>query len=143
MSERIMRMKVKLDPMAFIPTRAHDTDAGLDIRAKRGEIVPAGGSKVFYTGVHVQIPKGCAGLLVSKSGLNVKHGITSDGLIDEGYTGEIVVKLYNNGDEDYVVMPGDKISQLVVIPVYYVPVELAGTLEQTDRGASGFGSSGK
>lgn len=136
-------MKVKLDPTAFMPERAHETDAGLDIKAKRGDIVPAGGSKVFYTGVHVQIPKGCAGLLVSKSGLNVRHGITSDGLIDEGYTGEIVVKLYNNGDEDYVVMPGDKISQLVIIPVLYEPVELAGELEKTDRGAGGFGSSGR
>ena len=136
-------MKVKLDPTAFMPERAHETDAGLDIKAKRGDIVPAGGSKVFYTGVHAQIPKGCAGLLVSKSGLNVRHGITSDGLIDEGYTGEIVVKLYNNGDEDYVVMPGDKISQLVIIPVLYEPVELAGELEKTDRGAGGFGSSGR
>ena len=80
---------------------------------------------------------------MSKSGLNVRHGITSDGLIDEGYTGEIVVKLYNNGDEDYVVMPGDKISQLVIIPVLYEPVELAGELEKTDRGAGGFGSSGR
>ena len=110
-------MKVAVDPGAYLPERAHSTDAGLDLRAVEAQIVPANGSAVFPTGVHVQLPKECAGLVVSKSGLNVKHNITSTGLKDEGYTGEIVVKLYNHGDFDYCVKKGDKISQLVVIPV--------------------------
>ena len=89
-------MKIKLDAGAYAPTRGHDTAAGLDIRAKDGKVVPAGGHAIFYTGVHIELPEGTAGLLVSKSGLNVRQGITSTGLIDEGYTGEIVVKLYNH-----------------------------------------------
>lgn len=99
---------------------------------------------MLHTGLHVQLPHGTAGLLVSKSGLNVKHGITSTGLIDEGYTGEILVKLYNNSDEDYLVNAGDKISQLVVIPVLYEDIHFSDSLdENTDRGSKGFGSTGK
>ena len=137
-------MKVKLDPGAKCPTRAHSTDAGLDLYAKERQIVPAKESAVFKTGVHIQLPRGTAGVLVSKSGLNVKHGITSTGLIDEGYTGEIVVKLYNNGGYDYTVETGDKISQLVIIPVLYESVELVDNLdESTERGSAGFGSTGR
>lgn len=137
-------MKIKLDAGAYIPTRGHETDAGLDIRAKDGQIVCAKESAIFHTGVHVKLPHGCAGVLISKSGLNCKHDITSTGLIDEGYDGEIVVKLYNHGGYDYKVEAGDKISQLMVVPVFYESVEIVDDLEQTsDRGASGFGSTGK
>lgn len=137
-------MKIKLDQGAFMPTRAHDTDAGLDLRAKEGQFVPAKESATFYTGVHVQLPRGCAGILVSKSGLNVKYDLTSTGLIDEGYTGEIVVKLYNHGDYDYEVKAGDKISQLVIVPVIYERIELVNDLESgSERGNNGFGSSGR
>ena len=87
-------MKIKLDYWGIMPTRAHDTDAGLDLYAPHNEIVPAHGFALFDTGVHVQLPPNTAGMLKSKSGLNVKHGITSEGVIDEGYTGSIVVKLY-------------------------------------------------
>ena len=75
--------------------------------------------------------------------MNVKHGITSTGLIDQGYTGEITVKLYNNGNRDYKVERGDKISQLVIIPVLYESVELVDDLDESERGANGFGSTGK
>lgn len=137
-------MKVYVETGAFEPERAHDTDAGLDLRAKYGRTVPAGGYAVFGTGVHVALPKGCAGLLVSKSGLNVNFSLTSTGLIDEGYSGEIKVKLYNHGKVDFRVLPGDKISQLVVIPVRYEPVELVDELdEDSDRGEKGFGSTGR
>lgn len=138
-------MKVMFDDGAFIPTRAHSTDAGLDIKARETQIVPANGSAIFRTGVHVKLPKGTAGVLMSKSGLNVNHNITSTGLIDEGYTGEIVVKLYNHGDRDYTVEMGDKISQLVVMPVLYEAVEIDFDAfdEETERGNNGFGSSGK
>ena len=137
-------MKVKVDPGCYAPTRAHETDAGLDLHAKESvKIYPHSGA-VIGTGVHVELPHGCAGLLVSKSGLNVKHGITSTGLVDEGYTGEIVVKLYNHGDKTYAVNAGDKISQLVVIPVLYETVELVDKIEGgTARGSGGFGSTGR
>ena len=83
-------------------------------------------------------------MLVAKSGLNVKHNITSTGLIDEGYRGSIVAKLYNDGDEPYIVEEGDKISQLVVIPVLYEAIEIVDTWSNdTSRGTRGFGSSGR
>ena len=137
-------MKIVLDKNAFPPVRAHETDAGLDIRCKEGFTIPAHGSAVVNTGVHVQLPKGTAGLLVSKSGLNIKHDITSPGLIDEGYTGEIVVKMYNHGKKDYNVKAGDKIPQLVVVPVLYVQAEQTDSFDtKTARGNAGFGSTGK
>ena len=86
-------MKVILDKGAIMPTRAYETDAGVDLYTRCDEIVPARGSAIFDTGVHVNIPRGYVGFLKSKSGLNVKHHLTSDGVIDAGYTGSIVVKL--------------------------------------------------
>ena len=136
-------MKVKLDQGAFAPTRAHDIDAGLDLYAMDDRIVEAKGSAIFRTGVHVELPKACCGLLVSKSGLNVKHGITSTGLIDEGYSGDIAVKLYNHSGYDFTVRRGDKISQLVIIPVKYEPVEIVDEIESGERGDAGFGSTGR
>ena len=136
-------MKVMLDPGAKMPTRAHATDAGLDIYARDGQIVSAKESAVFDTGVHIEIPVGYVGFLKSKSGLNVKHGITSEGVIDAGYTGSIVVKLYNNSGYDYKVNAGDKISQLVILPILTPGLEEVDALEDTERGAAGFGSSGK
>ena len=135
-------MKVMLDN-GRMPTRAHSTDAGLDLYAKEGQIVPANGSAKFDTGVHIQLPPCTAGLLVSKSGLNTKHGITSTGLIDEGYTGSIQVKLYNHSDTDYYVEAGDKISQLVILPIVRAELELVESLEETERGVGGFGSTGR
>ena len=137
-------MKVSLDKGAYAPTRAHEQDAGWDLRAVKGQTIPPGGSAVFPTGVHIQLPEGTCGLLVSKSGLNVKHHITSTGLIDEGYTGEIVIILYNHGNEPYVVNDGDKISQLVILPVIRPEIEIVEKLDAgTERGDNGFGSSGK
>ena len=81
-------MRFKLDDEAYPPEKAHKQDAGFDIRARNAQLVRAHGSAIFYTGVHVQLPPGTAGLLVSKSGLNVKHDITSTGLVDEIEGGE-------------------------------------------------------
>lgn len=75
-------MKIMLEESAYKPSRAHDTDAGMDLRTPLAVTVPAHGSVVIDTKTHVELPHGCAGLLVSKSGLNVRHGITSTGLID-------------------------------------------------------------
>ena len=137
-------MKIKLDEGAYAPTRAHSTDAGLDLYARDNKIVPAYGSAIFHTGVHVKLPKGTAGVVISKSGLNVNYGITSTGLIDEGYDGSITVKLYNNTHRGYYVAKGDKISQLMIVPVLYEPVEIVDDLEQeSERGSNGFGSTGR
>ncbi len=138
-----MNVKIKLDTGARIPTRAHATDSGLDLYARETKIVRAKDSAKFDTGVHIELPHGTTGFLKSKSGLNVNNGITSEGVIDEGYTGSIVVKLYNNSENDFLVMPGQKISQLVILPVV-IPdtLEIVQELEDTERGENGFGSSG-
>ena len=137
-------MRVILDEGAIMPTRGHATDAGLDLYARESVFIPPNGSAVFDTGVHVELPRMTCGLLVSKSGLNVNCDITSTGLIDEGYTGSIRVKLYNHGDRNFLVRKGDKISQLVVIPCWYEKLDLVqsfGTV--TERGEAGFGSTGR
>lgn len=136
-------MKVMLDEGAIMPTRGHRTDAGLDLYARETQIVPARESAKFDTGVHIELPPNTVGFLKSKSGLNVKHGITSEGVIDCGYTGSIVVKLYNNSGYDYKVNAGDKISQLVILPILTPELELVTELKETERGNNGFGSTGK
>ena len=136
-------MKIKLDNGAFMPVRAHKTDAGLDLKTPMTVVVPSKGSVTINTGVHIELPPGTVGMLKSKSGLNVKHNITSEGVIDEGYTGAIVAKLYNHGLSDVVIVKGQKITQLVVLPVIIPDLELADSLRETDRGDKGFGSSGK
>lgn len=149
-------MKILLDKEAKMPTKAYDTDAGFDIYSRERKVVPARGRAIFDTGVHIELPKiqlwdghsysttfHTAGFLKSKSGLNVKHNITSDGVVDIGYNGSIVVKLYNHGDTDYVVEKGDKISQLCIVPILPVRLELVDELVGGERGNNGFGSSGK
>ena len=115
----------------------------MKIKLDSGAIMPTRGSATFDTGVHIELPSGTVGMLKSKSGLNVKHGITSEGVIDVGYTGSIRVKLYNNSGYDYIVNKGDKISQLVILPILTPELELVDSLEETERGAGGFGSTGK
>lgn len=136
-------LRVRLDEGAYLPQRAHDTDAGLDLRTPAYAYVRAGGSTVIDTGVHIQLPPGTVGMLKSKSGLNTKDGIVSEGVIDEGYTGSITVKLYNHGTEAKQFSRGDKITQLVVLPVLYVNVEQAEEIQGGDRGDGGFGSTGR
>lgn len=136
-------MKIKLDAGAFMPTRAHETDAGADLRSPIDAVVPARGSCVIDTGVHIQLPHGHVGMLKSKSGLNVRYGITSEGVIDEGYTGSIMVRLQNDCCLPYNVRRGDKITQLVILPCEYVDFELVDDLEDSERGGDGFGSTGK
>ena len=139
-------MKVFLEPMAreFPPTRAHSTDAGLDLYCIDDTVVPARGSAVFRTGVHIELPPNTYGKLESKSGLNVAHDIVScGGVVDCGYTGEIIVKLYNMGDKDYEFKKGQKIVQLLVVQCQYVDVEVVDELfMDTERGNRGFGSTG-
>lgn len=156
-----MTIKCKLDSGAYLLERAHETDAGFDLKSREDAIVPSGGSYVFDTGIHLElqylqlldgrntcgwptfIKLSTVGFLKSKSGLNVNHNITGEGVIDQGYTGSIRVKLYNHGKEDYHVKKGDKISQLVILPILTPDLELVNHLDDTERGDKGFGSSGK
>lgn len=136
-------INVMLDEGAIMPTRAHETDAGLDLYARETQIVSARESAIFDTGVHIELPTGTVGMIKSKSGLNVKYGITSEGVIDVGYTGSIVVKLYNHSGTDYKVNAGDKISQLVILPILTPTPYKVNKFEETERGNGGFGSTGR
>lgn len=138
-----MILPVRLDDGAFLPVRAHDTDAGADILTPRSFMLPARSSAIIRTGVHVELPSHTAGTLKSKSGLNIFHDIVGEGLIDEGYDGEIIVKLYNLGDQPYQFERGDKIIQLVVVHVLYPQVMQVEQISGGERGDAGFGSTGR
>lgn len=135
-------MKFKIDEGAFAPERAHLTDAGLDIRSPISVWLEPNEHKMIDTGVHAEVPAGYVGMLTSKSGLMLK-GITSRGTIDAGYTGSIKAVLYNHSKEGYHISKGDKITQMVVLPIVLARVELVDELGETDRGEGGFGSTGK
>jgi dUTP pyrophosphatase len=136
-------MKIKLEKWAYMPERAYETDAGADLRTPIDVTLKPHEAVTIDTGVHVELPMNTVGMVKSKSGLNVKHGIVSEGVIDVGYTGSIRVKLYNHSDHPHHFKAGDKISQLVIMPILIPDFELVAELEETDRGEKGFGSSGR
>ena len=172
-----MKMKVMLDEGAFMPVRAHDADAGLDLKCRESvtvypalresatvypalrevhikidaetgaytfpELFPVECSAAIDTGVHVEIPAGYYGKIETKSGLNRKHHILCTGVVDEGYTGSIVVIVYNLGSNPYEFKAGDKIAQLVIQPCIKPELEQVTEFTQTERGDNGFGSTGR
>lgn len=137
-------IKVFLDEGAAFPTKAHKADAGYDLVCIKGGIIRGRESRVFDTGVHIAIPEGHVGYVQGRSGLNINRNIfCPTGTIDSGYTGSIKVKLYNFNDFDYTVNPGDKIAQLVIQSIgnrWLIPTD---TLDETERGDNGFGSTGR
>ena len=135
-------MKIMLDEGARMPTRAHEADAGLDFYSKENCYIYAGEGHDFETGVHVQIPKGYEGKIESKSGLMAKRIVSLGGVIDSGYTGSIRITLWNFGKEGYEFHVGDKIAQLVLHKIITPELELVDSLEETERGNNGFGSTG-
>lgn len=136
------RIKAVVDKGANIPTRAHRTDAGLDLYAtKSGWIFPKC-RKVFGTGFHCAIPRDWVGMLTSKSGLML-NGVTSRGTIDSGYTGEVKAVLFNHSWRFVHIKKGQKISQLVLMPIATPDLDIVDSLEDTERANGGFGSSGK
>jgi len=144
---RELRFK-RLDPRARLPRRAHATDAGMDLHALEGGVVPARGRLIVGTGLAVEIPPGWAGWVVPRSGLAARHGISavnSPGLIDPGYRGELRVILLNTSEEEFRFEAGERIAQLVLasvaLPVAVEADELAPSPD--GRGDGGFGSSGR
>jgi dUTP pyrophosphatase len=137
----------RLSAAAEAPTRAHPGDAGFDLRSVEGVRLEPGERAGVGTGIAVEIPEGSAGLVLPRSGLAAKHGISvvnAPGLIDAGYRGEIRVLLLNTDrNEAFDIEPGDRIAQLVIVEVGDdEPVEV-GSLEQSARGDGGFGSTGR
>lgn len=140
-------INVMLDEGAIMPTRAHAEDAGLDLYTPKEFVLHTldelNQSKVIDTGVHVEIPKGFVGMIKSKSGLNTHNGIMCEGVIDAGYTGSIRVKLYNHGVVCRCFRRGDKIAQLVILPIVTPTPKLVDKFAKTERGDNGFGSTGR
>lgn len=144
-----MEIEIKvLHEDAVLPSYANEGDAGCDLVAVEDVVLHAGGGRgLVPTGIAIALPAGHGGFILPRSGLAAKHGVTcvnAPGLIDAGYRGEVKVALINHDPQlDYIVKKGDRVAQLVVLPVpsaLFVPVQ---ELAETSRGGAGFGSSGK
>jgi len=143
-----MQLKFQiLSDAATLPTRANEGDAGLDLYASEPAHIGPGERWQVGTGIAVEIPEGHAGLVLPRSGLAKRHGISlanAPGLIDAGYRGELRVLLLNNDPaEIFRVEPGDRIAQLVITPVVVADPVAADSLSGSERGEGGFGSSGR
>lgn len=140
-----LTVPLRLADGAVPPAYAKPGDAGADL-SSRDELTLAPGERALVrTGVAVAVPAGCAGLVHPRSGLATRHGISivnAPGTIDSGYRGEILVNLINLGSEPFVVRAGDRIAQLLIVPVHQVEFVTVDSLPESDRGETGHGSSG-
>ena len=131
---------------AEVPARAYAGDAGLDLVAAEPVLIPPQGRAAVPCGIAVELPPGHCGLVVPRSGLALRHGVTvlnAPGLIDEGYRGEVQVILHNtDAAEAFAVEPGMRIAQLVVLALPQLALLEVADLAPSERGAAGFGSSG-
>jgi dUTP pyrophosphatase len=135
---------LKAEP-GFEPVYAKPGDAGADLRCTIDAVIPAGARLLLPTGVSIALPDGYVGLVHPRSGLAAKHGITvlnAPGTVDAGYRGEVMVTLLNTGSEDFVITRGDRIAQLVIQQFEKANFIAVDTLPGSDRGESGFGSTG-
>ena len=135
----------RIHPDAVLPAYAHKSDAGMDVRSVADIAIPPGGRALVPTGLVAIIPPMYEIQVRPRSGLALKHGVTvlnTPGTIDSGYRGEICVILANFGDKEFFVSRGDKVAQLVFAPVVQPEIEETDTIDETDRGAGGFGSTG-
>jgi dUTP pyrophosphatase len=142
----MMQLKVKrLNPAATLPSYARAGDAGLDLFAVKALSIAPGASALVPTGIAIELPPGTEGQVRPRSGLALKHAITvlnTPGTVDEGYRGEVGVILINHGQTMFAVEAGMKIAQLVVSPRMQVEVTEVAALQDSERGAGGFGSTG-
>jgi dUTP pyrophosphatase len=137
----------RLSAAARPPAQAHEGDAGYDLHAAEAVTIAPGERASVGTGIAVAIPAGQAGLVVPRSGLAARHGISvvnAPGLIDSGYRGELRVLLLNTDRaEPFAVEPGDRVAQLVLVDVETPELEEVAELDDTTRGVGGFGSTGR
>ena len=137
-----MKIKTRLEPGAREPIYAHDGDAGADLRVCYSGTVGRGKRKRLHTGVCVEIPSGYFGLLVGRSGLHSKGVDVMPGIIDSGYRGAICCTVHNFSDEPWAFRTGDRVAQLLIVPVVKAEYVGVGELEESERGDGGFGSTG-
>lgn len=136
---------MRLDLDIAVPAAAHAGDAGVDLQAREGAAMPPGARAVVPTGVAVAIPPGYVGMVVPRSGLAARSGVglvNAPGIIDAGYRGEIKVILVNHGQHQVLIARGERIAQLVIVPFVSPVFEEVQTLDDSARGAGGFGSTG-
>ena len=138
-----MKLKVVLEENAIMPCRAHSTDAGYDLYSREDASILPGERALFDTGVHMAIPNGYEGHIRSRSSVMWKKGCLTDGTIDSGYNGSIGVVLFNLSDKQVDIKKGEKIAQIVIEPIFTPELEKVDSLEETERGNGGFGSTGK
>ena len=132
-----------ISPNGKIPSQKHDSDIGYDISASDNVTLKSNEVTLVKTGIAINLPDQCAGFVLPRSGLSTKYKITlinSPGLIDPGYTGELLVPLINHADIDYDIKIGDRIAQLVLINTNNVDFKIVDSLPETDRSSGGFGS---
>lgn len=139
--ESIQIKKVVLE--ATLPTRAHADDAGMDLYSLEEVILPPGQGKMARTGIAMAIPTGYVGMVADRSSLAKKGVKTAGGIIDAGYRGEIQVVVWNLSRDEVRIAKGDRVAQLLVIPIVTPAIQAVPELDATDRGEKGFGSSGK
>ena len=143
----MIRIK-KLHPNAVIPTYGSLEAAGADIYAclDAAVTIPAGKTVFIPTGLAMEVPKGCAGLIYARSSMGAKRGLAPAnkvGVIDSDYRGQVMVALHNHSQEDQVVNPGERVAQLIITPVFTPGFREVDDLSETDRGSGGFGSTGR
>lgn len=137
-------INIQLEKFAYMPTKAHAADAGWDLYAVEDLYIEPRSSVLVDTGVHIAIPYGCVGFIKSRSSMATKKNIMSDaGVIDSGYTGSIRVKLYNQSNQRQSIKKGDRICQLVILETNMERLCEVKSLENTERGNNGFGSTGR
>ena len=134
---------LKVSPEAVLPTRAHPDDAGLDLYNLDDVLLEAGAGKVVKTGIALALPAGHVGLVADRSSLGKKGIKTAGGVIDAGYRGEIHIVLWNISPESIQLKRGERIAQLLILPVATPAVQEVSSLNETSRGVNGFGSTGK
>ena len=134
---------LRVSPQATLPTRAHPHDAGLDLYGLETVFLEPGQGRVVKTGIAIALPEGYVGLVADRSSLGKKGIKTAGGIIDAGYRGEIHIVLWNISKESVELKQGDRIAQLLIFPIATPAVIEVDTLDTTDRGTKGFGSSGK
>jgi dUTP pyrophosphatase len=140
-----MKVKVKkLNPAAVIPTKAHPTDAGLDLVASQSTTVPANGRALIPTDIAMAIPEGYYGMVVGRSGNTIKRGLVGmTGVVDAGYRNGIGIMAFNLTNEDIIIKQGERAGQIVLTPILRCELDEVDALDDTDRGTGGYGSTGK
>lgn len=133
----------KLNTDAILPSRAHRDDVGIDMYACGDQVILPGELKKISTGVSISLPEGCAGLIWDKSSIGSKGIKVFCGVFDPGYRGEYFLVMKNTTSEEYIFKHGDKVAQMLVQRVEYPEIIEVDTLEESDRGEGGFGSTGK